>query len=217
MKPVDDKTKQLEASNLRKLLKGRNMADFARRWSVPGGAQSIYNHLGGKMPISLGAAVAYARGLDVPLSAISMRLADKVGVLRSYIPATSGRIRVVGGASKVDVKEDDFQLAFERGWMDRQRLMPSQLIAIRVTDASMEPSLRVGDTIVINTGDTDLQDDGVFLFILSGTLCVRRLIRSDGTWLCTPDNPNKDRWKPQPFGKSDKVVARVLFRFSAMF
>ena len=216
MRPVDDKTKQTEAANLRKLLKGRNMADFARRWNVPGGAQSIYNHLGGKMPISLGAAIAYSRGLDVPLSAISLRLADKVGALRRYVPAISGSVRVVGGALKIDVKEDDFQFAFDRGWVERQRLMPSQLVAVRVTDSSMEPALRMGDTVVVNTGDTELLDDGVFLVILSGSPCIRRLIRRDGSWHWSPDNQNKERWKLHTMVKGDKVVARVLFRFSAV-
>lgn len=51
---------------------------FAQRYGVPGGASMLSQHLSGNRPMSLEAAMAYARGFSVPLGDISQRLADQV-------------------------------------------------------------------------------------------------------------------------------------------
>lgn len=64
-----------EASNLTKLFEGINRAEFARTYKVPGGDSMIYQHMTGRKPISLDAAVCYAIGFKRPLADISPRLA----------------------------------------------------------------------------------------------------------------------------------------------
>lgn len=51
---------------------------FAQRFGLPGGASMLSQHLSGNRPMSLEAAMAYARGFAVPLGGISQRLADQV-------------------------------------------------------------------------------------------------------------------------------------------
>lgn len=53
-------------------------AVFARRFGLPGGASMLSQHLSGNRPLSLEAAMAYARGFGVPLGDISRRVADQV-------------------------------------------------------------------------------------------------------------------------------------------
>lgn len=53
-------------------------AVFARRFGLPGGASMLSQHLSGNRPMSLEAAMVYARGFNVPLGEISQRLADQV-------------------------------------------------------------------------------------------------------------------------------------------
>jgi hypothetical protein len=65
-----------EAENLRLLFKGINRKEFAKLHKLKGGDAMIYQHITGRRPISLQAAVAYAKAFDVPLSTISSRLAD---------------------------------------------------------------------------------------------------------------------------------------------
>jgi len=83
-------TLQEEAANLRRLLSTvKNKAQFAREYGVPGGASMLSQHQSGHRPIGLDAAMAYARGLGVPLSEISPRLANRVAKLPNYNNSTS--------------------------------------------------------------------------------------------------------------------------------
>jgi len=63
-----------EAENLGRRFSGINKAKFARDHKVRGGASMISQHISGNRPISLDAAVAYARGLGCTLAEISPRL-----------------------------------------------------------------------------------------------------------------------------------------------
>lgn len=69
-------------------------AVFARRYNLPGGASMLSQHLSGNRPMSLEAAMAYARGFGVPLSEISKRIADQVqaatGLLEGAPASSSG-------------------------------------------------------------------------------------------------------------------------------
>lgn len=63
-----------EAKNLDRLFYGVNQAEFARKHQVPGGASMVSQHIKGRRAISMEAAIAYAKGFNLPLSAISNRL-----------------------------------------------------------------------------------------------------------------------------------------------
>ena len=52
-----------------------NRSGFAREYKMPGGPEMIYQHLQAMRPISMEAAIVYARGFGVRLSEISPRLA----------------------------------------------------------------------------------------------------------------------------------------------
>lgn len=53
-----------------------SQAQFARQFDVPGGASMVTQHIKGTRPISFEAAIAYARGFNVPLHQISQRAAN---------------------------------------------------------------------------------------------------------------------------------------------
>lgn len=67
-------TPEEEARRLAQRFAGLNQAKFARDHLVPGGASMVSQHIKGRRPISLEAALAYARGFGVPLEEISPRL-----------------------------------------------------------------------------------------------------------------------------------------------
>jgi hypothetical protein len=68
-------TKEEEANRLAQRFVKVNRAAFAREFKVPGGPGMIQQHLNGTRPISMEAAIAYARGFGVGLLEISPRLA----------------------------------------------------------------------------------------------------------------------------------------------
>lgn len=68
-------TPQEEAKRLAERFVGIKQAEFAREHGVPGGASMLSQHIKGRRPLNMAAAVAYARGFNVPLEQISPRLA----------------------------------------------------------------------------------------------------------------------------------------------
>lgn len=64
-----------EAAALRKRFQGENRAAFARDHEVKGGQAMIYQHITGRRPIGIEAAMAYAAGFNCKLEEISPRLA----------------------------------------------------------------------------------------------------------------------------------------------
>lgn len=73
-----DSTYEQEGKMLEELLGSLNRTAFAKEFSVPGGGSMISQHVSGHRPISLKAAAAYARGLNVPVSRFSPRLAAEI-------------------------------------------------------------------------------------------------------------------------------------------
>lgn len=63
-------------------------AEFARRYKVPGGDAMIYQHIQGIKPISLDAALAYAKGFGCALADISQRLANEASKMTAHLAAS---------------------------------------------------------------------------------------------------------------------------------
>lgn len=60
-----------DGERIKALMSGRNKAAFAREFGVPGGPSMISQHISGHRPVSVEAALAYARGFGVSLEQIS--------------------------------------------------------------------------------------------------------------------------------------------------
>lgn len=78
-----------EAAALRARFEGVNRAAFARDHEVKGGQAMIYQHITGRRPIGIEAAMAYAEGFGCTLAAISPRLAleaQKAAALSTAAP-----------------------------------------------------------------------------------------------------------------------------------
>ncbi len=74
---MDDWTQEEEARRLADRFAQVNRAKFARDNKIPGGTAMIHQHIRGLRPISLEAAIAYAKGFNCRLSEISPRLARR--------------------------------------------------------------------------------------------------------------------------------------------
>lgn len=75
---MENWTIQEEADRLKARFKGVNRAEFARTYSIKGGDACIYQHISGRRPISLDAALGYAKGFNIGLAEISPRLASEL-------------------------------------------------------------------------------------------------------------------------------------------
>lgn len=90
-----------EAAALKKRFEGVNRAAFARDEKFPGGQAMVYQHIRAIRPISLEAALIYARYFQCPLEEISPRLARE-------LREAAGQAQQIPGTS-VDVREPELE------------------------------------------------------------------------------------------------------------
>ena len=88
------------------------------------------------------------------------------------------------------------------------RALVEQLIALRSAGASMEPTIRNGDLLVLDRSAVDPQEGRIFVLRTGTGLVVKRLKRTDGVWLMASDNAE---WKPRPIGAEDRVLGHVVW------
>lgn len=107
------------------------------------------------------------------------------------------RIKVSAGITGYGIEsyEDDGSvIVFRAEWYRDNKFNPSKLIALTVSGDSMIPTLYDGDTVVINTADTELKDGEVFVFNLDGEVVIKRAVRDSGQWWLDSDNKNNTRF-----------------------
>jgi len=107
------------------------------------------------------------------------------------------KFKLSAGASGFGVDyldEQDAPIVFRREWFDRNGYRPERLFAVRVANGSMEPGLWHGDTVVVNTDQTEPRDGAVFAVNYEGELVIKRLVRDGGQWWLCSDNPDQRRY-----------------------
>ena len=83
-----------------------------------------------------------------------------------------------------------------------------QLTALRSAGASMEPTIRNGDLLVLDRSATDPQDGRIFVLRTGTGLVVKRLKLTDGVWLMASDNVE---FSPRQMAMDDRVLGRVVW------
>lgn len=109
---------------------------------------------------------------------------------------------------------DGAPLFYQKAWFDSRGFSPDDLYAIKVRGASMEPSLTDGDTIIVNTADTQLKDGEVFAVNYDGELVIKRLVKDSGEWWLSSDNLDQRRYPRKRCDDHTFVVGRVVHKQS---
>lgn len=100
---------------------------------------------------------------------------------------------VVGFA--VDYQDEEIAPIFFRAdWLASQGLKAKHLTARKISGNSMAPGLNDGDTVLIDTSRTTPKDGAVFAINYEGELVIKRMIRDQGQWWLSSDNPDKTRY-----------------------
>lgn len=85
---------------------------------------------------------------------------------------------------------DNDTLLFRAKWFRAKGLKPEHCKALYVRGTSMEPTLLDGDTVMIDTAQTEPRDDTVFAVLYHGELLIKRLFRRPGGGIdLVSDNP----------------------------
>jgi phage repressor protein C with HTH and peptisase S24 domain/transcriptional regulator with XRE-family HTH domain len=127
------------------------------------------------------------------------------------------KFKLSAGVSGFAVEPEDGNgkpIFFRKDWFDLNGYRPEKLFAVRISGASMEPSLWEGDLVVINTADTRPHDGDVFAINYEGELCIKRLRRDAGEWWAASDNADQRRFSPKRCTEDVKIIGRVVYKQS---
>ena len=105
-------------------------------------------------------------------------------------------------------------LAFRASWVREKRLKPSKLAAMSATGNSMEPGIFDGDSLVVDTSQTEVLDGKVYALWYDGGERVKRLYRLPGGGLrIKSDNPDHPPIEVQPEKLEHvRILGRVVHR-----
>lgn len=172
---------QEEAENLAKLFKGVNKAEFARTYQVPGGASMLSQHVSGHRPISMEAAVAYARGFNLPLNKISPRLAEifeSVTYIESDEVSVARKLPVVGTAQLGDngfFVELEYPVGFGDGYVEHSTT-DKDAYALQCKGDSMRPRIKPNEFVIVEPNTKVSNGDEVLVKCKKGRVMVKELL-----------------------------------------
>jgi phage repressor protein C with HTH and peptisase S24 domain len=188
-------TPEEEAAHLQARFAGVRQAEFARTHNVPGGASMLSQHIKGRRPLNLEAAIAYAKGFGVSLDQISPRLANEVrrsqtltkaeDAVHMYSESTTDRDLVhipqyeAGGAMGHSLVLQGDQpgiirhMAVTQEWAQKNLKSHTGLHNLCIVTGfgdSMKPMYNPGDPLILDQGI-----NAVYFFRVEGFGFIKRL------------------------------------------
>jgi len=127
------------------------------------------------------------------------------------------RFKLSAGATgfAVDYEDQDgAPIVFRRAWLADKGLHAEKLFAVSVSNASMEPGLYDGDTVVVNTDATQPRDGVVFAVNYEGEMVIKRLVRDAGQWWLCSDNPDSRRFPRKLCDENCVIIGEVVHKQS---
>jgi phage repressor protein C with HTH and peptisase S24 domain len=188
----------------------------------------------------------YLKGREVKLS-VAARVAEACNVSLEWLasgktPASDRKneVREASDTTEISCYDEEASAGFGRVGSDAPKpqqiaisrqllhdlgLAPHHTIMLKVAGDSMEPTLKGGDRLLLNTAPSHFLN-GVTVFVSSGQLMVKRLApTASGTVMIISDNdryPTQEaeisrfRWGEPDGGDAITIIGRVAYRLQAM-
>ena len=126
-----------------------------------------------------------------------------------YVPISEIETSAGPGAVVQD-EEVRGHIVFPKRWLRNRGLRPEACRIIRVTGASMEPTLVNGATILVYLGSKGLQDGKIFVIRIGDDLVVKRTIRDpEAGWMLVSDSADKTTWATRPWPEDAEIVGEA--------
>ena len=114
-----------------------------------------------------------------------------------------------GGAVNLDEAPVRGYLAFQRAWLDRHALDPTQCVVIEVRGESMEPTLPEGCSILVDGTRRRWRQGRIFVFLTGDGLIVKRARECEaGERLLASDHP---AWAPIALPDDASILGEVAW------
>jgi phage repressor protein C with HTH and peptisase S24 domain len=135
----------------------------------------------------------------------------------SYPAVRRVKFKLSAGASGFGIEylhDEEDPIVFQRAWYDKRGLRPEKLFAVKVINHSMEPGLHDGDTVVVNTAQQEPKDGIAFAVNYEGELVVKRLVRDQGLWWLSSDNPDQSRYPRKVCDEHCHLIGEIVHKQS---
>ncbi len=118
-----------------------------------------------------------------------------------------------GHGAQIDQEQVKAQIAFRRDWLAQNGFNFNSLVSLTARGDSMEPTLKDGDLLLVDTSQKDVVEDGIYVLRLNNHLLAKRLQRlTDGTIIIKSDNPAyESETVPKDAAEALHVIGRVVW------
>lgn len=103
---------------------------------------------------------------------------------------------------------------FDPKWLDEKGYRPAALYSFTIKDHAMYGRLYEGDVAVYNIDLTQPEDGKVFLLAYDGDILVRRLLRDEGEWWLSCDNPDKIQYPRKKLTPETELIGQIIHKQS---
>lgn len=191
-----------EATRLRALWDARpsprlGQAEFGELHDI-GNQSAVSQFLRGEAPISMKAAIGFARGLNCDIADFSPRLAAEAARLAAaaapetdeFVDVLRVNVRVAAGHGTVgEIEETVGALKFTRAFLRSIGVSAASARVVEVHGPSMEPTIRDGAVLLLSTSNREPINDAIFALARpTEGLIVKRLVRLGQQWVARSDN-----------------------------
>lgn len=102
-------------------------------------------------------------------------------------------------------------LAFNSDWLRRRGINPGFAHALTAKGDSMEPTIRSGDVLLVDTSIDKIEDNGIYIVRIGGLLLLKRVhVKMSGGLTLISDN--KDLYPPDNISQEEAVDVFVAGR-----
>ena len=133
----------------------------------------------------------------------------------ALVPALNVKLSAGNGHEQIEIHlAQATPLAFKADWIRAKGLKPNKLAAMPATGDSMEPGIFDGDSLLVDTSQTEVIDGKVYALWYDGGERVKRLYRLPGGGLrIKSDNPSHPTIEVSPEHTGHvRVIGRVVHR-----
>jgi len=121
---------------------------------------------------------AAGKSLDWLLYGEQVEITASLGQQEEYALVPRLMVRAAAGAGAVNYEIEeipDAMLAFRRDWLRQHGVDPRFAAIITAYGDSMEPTIRHGDALLVNTAIRDVRGEGIYVVRVEDMLLVKRI------------------------------------------
>lgn len=198
------------AVRLREAVGGESVNSFARRCEIP--EATMRNYFKRRIPdADVALQLADAANVNLVWLVSGRGPKEKLledGVFSGETVKSNGHIvgdfayiqrldvRASAGGGAITIHEDTVELlAFQNAWLKERHISPTKARVLTAKGDSMEPTIRDGDILLVDTSITSVRDNAIYIVVYGGHVLVKRVnLKRDGSLILISDN---DRHPPE--------------------